>query len=67
MPNHTYNKLTIQGDKPQLDAVKEAIKGESTDGDEVPLDFNRLIPMPDILTKTASGGITLDVDGEKLK
>ena len=55
MPNWTTNQLIIEGDKDQVKALLSFIKGD----DEV-IDFNKIIPMPEILKNTASGWCTVD-------
>ena len=51
MPNHVTNQLTIEADN--LDEILEIIKGEDMD-----IDFNKIIPMPENLhVKTHSGVI----------
>lgn len=55
MPNWTSNQLIIEGDKNQMKAVLDFIKGENG-----VIDFNKIIPMPEILRNTVSGACTID-------
>ena len=50
MPNWTSNRIYIEGEQADIEAFLEDVKWE----DKL-LDFNRLIPMPDILKRTVSG------------
>ncbi len=59
MPNWTSNRIYVEGEPADIRAFLETIKWE----DKV-LDFNRLIPMPDLLKRTVSGFMT--IDGEKV-
>lgn len=58
MPNWTKNAVTVAGKPADLRAFLEAVKWE----DEL-FDFNRLIPMPDLLKHTGYGWRT--IDGER--
>lgn len=53
MPNWTSNSIYAEGSPQQISEFLEAIRGE----DSV-IDFNRIIPMPEILKNTASGSHT---------
>lgn len=55
MPRWTANTITVAGKPADLRAFLEAVKWE----DEV-FDFNRLIPMPEILKHTGTGSRTID-------
>jgi hypothetical protein len=55
MPNWTTNQLLLTGDKDRIKELLDFIKGD----DEV-IDFNNIIPMPDILKNTTSGACTID-------
>ncbi len=55
MPNWTSNIIRAEGDGHDIAAFLDAVKGE----DEV-FDFNRIIPMPEILRHTASGYRIID-------
>jgi len=55
MPNWTSNRIYVEGDPVDLRSFLEAVKWE----DQL-FDFNRLIPMPEILKHTGSGGQTID-------
>jgi hypothetical protein len=55
MPNWTSNHLYIEGDQADIRAFLEAVKWE----DEL-FDFNRIIPMPELLKHTGSGGRTIE-------
>lgn len=59
MPNWTINTLYASGEEADIRAFIEAVKWE----DRV-FDFNRLIPMPEILKHTGSGHNI--IDGEKV-
>lgn len=49
MPNHITNRLTIVGTDDQVTAVLDFIKGKNEDGEDVLMDFNKIIPMPESL------------------
>ena len=55
MPNWTTNQLIIEGTNDQIKELLSFIKG----ADEV-IDFNKIVPMPEILKNAASGGCTID-------
>jgi hypothetical protein len=55
MPNWTSTRITVEGDQADIRSFLEAVKWE----DQL-FDFNRLIPMPEILKHTGSGGRTID-------
>jgi hypothetical protein len=55
MPNWTTNQLIIEGDKDKIRELLDFIKGENG-----VIDFNKIIPMLEILKNTASGGCTID-------
>ena len=44
MPNHIMNRLRLEGDQKRIDELLKSVKGK----DSV-LDFNRIIPMPELL------------------
>jgi hypothetical protein len=50
MPNHVKNRITFIGEGKNVQEVLDLIKGEDS-----PLDFNRLIPMPDSLNLVSGG------------
>jgi hypothetical protein len=60
MPNWTSNRIYIEGDQPDIRAFLQAVKWE----DEL-FDFNRIIPMPDILKRTGSGH--REIDGKRVE
>ena len=55
MPNWTQNTITVAGKPADLRAFLEAVKWQ----DEL-FDFNRLIPMPDLLKHTGCGNRMID-------
>jgi hypothetical protein len=55
MPNWTSNTIRIEGAEADLRAFLEAVKWQ----DEI-FDFNRIIPMPELLKHTGSGYRTID-------
>ncbi len=59
MPNWTSNRIYVEGEQADIRAFLEAVKWE----DEL-FDFNRIIPMPELLKHTASGCTT--IDGKKV-
>jgi hypothetical protein len=59
MPNWTSNTLRAEGDQKDLRAFLDAVKWQ----DEI-FDFNRIVPMPEILKHTRSGFHT--IDGEEV-
>src|SRR4051812_38565301 len=64
MANHVSNRLTVKGDAEKVLKVFEAIKGEYKDGKERPIDFDKIIPMPNILAFVGKGRTILN--GEKV-
>jgi hypothetical protein len=63
MPNHVTHRVMITGPAEKIAAFKAAFMKEAADydGDLVPcLDFNTITPMPEILTRTGSGGTKID-------
>lgn len=50
MPNWTYNHLEVSGEKKHLDYFLARVKGEND-----VIDFNAIIPMPEIIKNTGSG------------
>lgn len=62
MPNHCFNQLEIywwdEEDSPNARKIYEAISTRN-DEEELYIDFNNIIPMPDILRNTGSGARTL--------
>ena len=54
MPNWTSNTIRAEGDEIDLRAFLEAVKWE----DQI-FDFNRIIPMPELLRHTGSGHRTI--------
>ena len=49
MPNHVTNQLKIIASTPErLQEIREFIRGEE-DGVELPIDFNKILPMPESL------------------
>jgi hypothetical protein len=59
MPNWTHNFMRVEGDEKDIRAFLDAIKWQ----DEL-FDFNRIIPMPELLKNTGSG--FMKIDGEKV-
>jgi hypothetical protein len=59
MPNWTSNRICIEGDPADIRAFLEAVKWE----DEL-FDFNRIIPMPQLLKHTGSGA--RDIEGTRV-
>jgi Ferredoxin-like domain in Api92-like protein len=55
MPNHISNRLTIEASIQQLEVILAAIQGKDPDGTKIPIDFHRIIPMPDLLRNTGCG------------
>lgn len=46
MPNYIYNTLIMKGSPADIAEVRDAIKSTNAAGKSVPIDFNRIIPMP---------------------
>lgn len=61
MPNWTDNRLTITGPAHHVAHVLSSIKGS----DDKPIDFHKIIPMPDVVRHTGMGARTFNVDGEE--
>jgi len=58
MPNHITNSLEIIAPKAQVNKVREYLKGAPyDDGEECPVDFNNMIPMPKSLNISVHGGV----------
>lgn len=55
MPNWVSNTICVEGGKANLKAFLEAVKGTATI-----FDFNRIIPMPELLKHTGCGRRTID-------
>lgn len=55
MPNWITNRLTIQGDPSKVSEVAHSIKAHN-----YPVDFNKIIPRPEILNNTATGMTTIN-------
>jgi hypothetical protein len=55
VPNWTENLIHVEGERADLKAFLEAVKGDDT-----VFDFNRIIPMPPLLRHTGSGHRTID-------
>lgn len=67
MPNHCYNKLEIysygEENSPSIEEIKQAI----TSRDQPAIDFNKIIPRPEILNRTVSGAHTFkDAEGNEI-
>ena len=60
MPNHISNRLTITGEAEKVAKVFDAIKGEYKSGEDRPIDFNKIIPMPKILPYVGKGRTNLN-------
>ena len=50
MPNHIMNRLSIQADDDQVQAILEQIQNDQYGLGSI--DFNKIIPMPEVLLKT---------------
>ena len=61
MPNHVTNRLRINGTPEQVQTVREAIKGvwKKEPDTPRPLDFEKLIPMPETLDVTSGSESTV--------
>ena len=60
MPNHVKSKLEVVGAKEKMLEVMSHLKGEPfEDGEERRVDFNKIKPMPDGLSITSDGWISL--------
>ncbi len=60
MPNHISNRLTILGDPGKVSKVFDAIKGIYADGKERLIDFDKIIPMPEVLKNVGRGSNTIE-------
>jgi hypothetical protein len=60
MPNWTSNSIYAEGSSEQINEFLETIRGENG-----VLDFNSIIPMPELLKNTGSGACT--IDGQSVK
>lgn len=56
MPNHVQNKLTLSGDKNLIEKAYKTISSVE-DGKKIPMDFNKIIPMPEELNIWVHSGI----------
>ena len=63
MPNHVTNILTITGPEELVAKIKSEISGSYDDGEQMYIDFNKIIPRPDSLNITSgsstSNGIAI--------
>ena len=63
MPNHVTNILTITGPEELVAKIKSEISGSYDDGEQMCIDFNKIIPRPDSLNITSgsstSNGIAI--------
>jgi hypothetical protein len=68
MPNWVTNEINIHGEHAKVELFMERLKGVNEDDTDCSvLDFNQLIPMPDLLKHTASGGRKFkDADGNEV-
>ena len=55
MPNWTSNKIRAKGTANEFDQFLDSVSGP-----DQPLDFNRIIPMPELLRHTGVGSDTID-------
>ncbi|GIV43868.1 MAG: hypothetical protein KatS3mg035_0991 [Bacteroidia bacterium] len=53
MPNHVTNILTFKGKEKEIKKLRNAIKGKFSDGEEMFIDFNKIIPRPKSLDITS--------------
>lgn len=60
MPNHITNRLTIETSSERLEAIFAAIQGKDREGADMPIDFQRIVPMPEVLRNTGSGSTIID-------
>ena len=54
MPNWAINKLTVKGKSQDIDSLLNFIKGKDEEGNDIPFDFNKVVPMPKELLETPS-------------
>lgn len=57
MPNHIQNKLQIIGTHDQIKDVLDFIKSTDKEAEEIQIDFNKIIPMPDELKIETHSGV----------
>lgn len=55
MPNNVDNTVSITGPLKDRKALQKFLKGDDSD-----FDFNKIVPMPDALRETVTGGCTID-------
>ena len=55
MPNWTSNRIRVEGEEADIRAFLDSVRSQ----DQI-FDFNSIIPMPDLLKRTASGRCTID-------
>jgi hypothetical protein len=61
MPNHVTNILKVSGTNYTITRMLDVIRGETTDPDYPNvIDFNKIVPMPDLLSHIGSGRTTID-------
>lgn len=53
MPNHVTNVVSFKGSPKDVKELRNAIKGVDSDGDEILIDFNKIIPMPSSMNITS--------------
>lgn len=54
MPNHITSRLKITGTETQVKEVLDFVKSRNEDGDDILMDFNKIIPMPESLDVESS-------------
>jgi hypothetical protein len=50
MVDAMYIGLTVTGPADEITRFREAVRGRDQHGEELPIDFNRLIPIPSEIT-----------------
>jgi len=58
MPNHVLNIMILSGEEKDIAKLRESIKGVDDDGEEMPIDFDKIMPMPkDLRIDSVHSGI----------
>lgn len=57
MPNHIQNRLTVTGNKKEISELFNSIKSKKEDGEEIQIDFNKIVPMPEGMDVSPHSGI----------
>jgi hypothetical protein len=60
MTDYMYIGLTVIGPTAEITLFKEAVRGQEENGNEITIDFNRLIPIPKVITDPFTPQVRID-------